>query len=135
MNRLTRLGQAGIKEGLYDNEALAAYLLYRLNALNQTGTDVMYPNSTPSLIDFFRSLHLCTLTFLVKRAFVSDTISTGDSPDRRRARIFRSFGAQIGHDTAWWGPRFSESRRLVCAMVERQGRSHEQPPEWLGPRL
>ncbi|KAF8461651.1 P-loop containing nucleoside triphosphate hydrolase protein [Russula ochroleuca] len=25
---------AGIKEGLYDNEALAAYLLYRLNALN-----------------------------------------------------------------------------------------------------
>ncbi len=34
---LTRLGSAGIKEGLYDNEALAAYLLYRLNALNQSG--------------------------------------------------------------------------------------------------
>lgn len=25
---------AGIKEGLYDTEALAAYLLYRLNVLN-----------------------------------------------------------------------------------------------------
>ena len=29
---------AGIKEGLYDNEALAAYLLYRLNALDSTST-------------------------------------------------------------------------------------------------
>lgn len=26
--------KAGIKEGLYDMEALAAYLLYRLNVLN-----------------------------------------------------------------------------------------------------
>lgn len=52
MNGLTRLGSAGIKEGLYDNEALAAYLLYRLNALNQSGMVIMYPNSMTSLIDF-----------------------------------------------------------------------------------
>lgn len=38
----TRL--AGIKEGLYDNEALAAYLLYRLNVLNGSGMVITYPN-------------------------------------------------------------------------------------------
>ena len=54
MNVLTRLGSAGIKEGLYDNEALAAYLLYRLNALNQSGM-LMYPNSMTSLIDLLSS--------------------------------------------------------------------------------
>ena len=43
MNGLIRLGSAGIKEGLYDNEALAAYLLYRLNLLNQSGTVIIYP--------------------------------------------------------------------------------------------
>jgi hypothetical protein len=43
---------AGIKDGLYDNETLAAYLLYRLNALNQSGMVIMYPNSMTSLIDF-----------------------------------------------------------------------------------
>jgi hypothetical protein len=42
MDRLTRLGPAGIKEGLYDNEALAAYLLYRLNALSESGKAIMY---------------------------------------------------------------------------------------------
>jgi hypothetical protein len=52
MNGLTRLGSAGIREGLYDNEALAAYLLYRLNALNQSGMIIVYPNSMTSLIDF-----------------------------------------------------------------------------------
>jgi hypothetical protein len=36
-DRLTRLGPAGIKEGLYDNETLAAYLLHRLNALSESG--------------------------------------------------------------------------------------------------
>ncbi len=60
MNGLTRLGSAGIKEGLYDNEALAAYLLYRLNALNQSGMVIIYPDSMTSLIDFPSpaSLHL-----------------------------------------------------------------------------
>ena len=29
---------AGIKDGLYDNETLAAYLLYFLNALDNTST-------------------------------------------------------------------------------------------------
>jgi hypothetical protein len=60
MNGLTRLGAAGIKEGLYDNEALAAYLLYRLNALNKSGMVITYPNSTTSLIVFPcpASLHL-----------------------------------------------------------------------------
>lgn len=59
MNGLIRLGSAGIKEGLYDNEALAAYLLYRLNALDQSGMVFMYPNLTTSLIDFLSpaSLH------------------------------------------------------------------------------
>ena len=52
MNVLTRLGPAGIKEGLYDDEGLAAYLLYRLNALNQSGTVVVYSNLMTSLIDF-----------------------------------------------------------------------------------
>lgn len=52
MNRLTQLCSAGIKEGLYDDEALAAYLLYRLNALNQSGMVLMYLNSMSSLIDF-----------------------------------------------------------------------------------
>ena len=52
MNGLTRLGSAGIKEGLYDNEALAAYLLYRLNSLNQSGMVIIYANSMASLIDF-----------------------------------------------------------------------------------
>ena len=52
MNRLTQLNSAGIKEGLYDDEALAAYLLYRLNALNQSGMVLMYLNSMSSLIDF-----------------------------------------------------------------------------------
>ena len=52
MNGLTRLGSAGIKEGLYDNEGLAAYLLYRLNALNQSGMVIMCLNSMTSLIDF-----------------------------------------------------------------------------------
>lgn len=42
MNGLTRLGSAGIKEGLYDNEALAAYLLYRLNLLSQSGMVIIY---------------------------------------------------------------------------------------------
>jgi hypothetical protein len=49
---LTRLDSAGIKEGLYDNEALAAYLLYRLNALNQSGMFIMYLNSMKIPIDF-----------------------------------------------------------------------------------
>jgi hypothetical protein len=43
MNGLTRLASAGIKEGLYDNESLAAYLLYRLNSLNQSGMVIMCP--------------------------------------------------------------------------------------------
>jgi len=43
---------AGIKEGLYDDEGLAAYLLYRLNALNQSGMVIVYPNLMTSLIDF-----------------------------------------------------------------------------------
>jgi hypothetical protein len=51
MNGLTRLDSAGIKEGLYDNEALAAYLLYRLNALNPSGTVIMYFNSM-TILDF-----------------------------------------------------------------------------------
>ena len=49
--KLTRLGPAGIKEGLYDSEALAAYLLYRLNALNGSGMVIVYLNSIMTLID------------------------------------------------------------------------------------
>ena len=37
-NSLKIIWVAGIKEGLYDVEALATYLLYRLNALNPIGT-------------------------------------------------------------------------------------------------
>jgi hypothetical protein len=78
MNGLIRLGSAGIKEGLYDNEALAAYLLYRLNALNQSGMAIIYPNPMTSLIDFPSP----TLILLVKRALLSGTVSTGNSADR-----------------------------------------------------
>jgi mitochondrial GTPase 1 len=42
---LTHPVQAGIKEGLYDDEALAAYLLYRLNALHGTGTYICVGNT------------------------------------------------------------------------------------------
>jgi len=41
--RLISTHTAGIKEGLYDNEALAAYLSFRLNALNGTSTFFIYP--------------------------------------------------------------------------------------------
>ncbi len=82
----------------------------------------------------FRPPHSCAL-LLVKRALLSDTVSTGNSADRRRERIFRSFGAQTGHATARWGARLTESCRLVRTMVESQGRCREPPPEWLGPRL
>ena len=44
-------GIAGIKEGLYDNEALAAYLLYRLNALDRTST---FLRLHLELTDFYR---------------------------------------------------------------------------------
>jgi len=44
----TLSGSAGIKEGLYDNEALSAYLLYRLNALNRAGTFMSYPKHIAS---------------------------------------------------------------------------------------
>ena len=59
---ITRLGPAGIKEGLYDNEALAAYLLYRLNVLNESGMVITYPNSIMTLIDL-RSPCFRTLIF------------------------------------------------------------------------
>ena len=51
MYRLTLIlpDPAGIKEGLYDNEALSAYLLYRLNALNMAGTFIMYRNNISPL--------------------------------------------------------------------------------------
>lgn len=42
---------AGIKEGLYDNEALAAYLLYRLNALDGTRTFPHASRETPQIND------------------------------------------------------------------------------------
>ena len=48
MLTLTLSGPAGIKEGLYDNEALSAYLLYRLNALNRAGTFVSHPKHIAS---------------------------------------------------------------------------------------
>lgn len=44
----TPSGSAGIKEGLYDNEVLSAYLLYRLNALNRAGTFMSYPKHIAS---------------------------------------------------------------------------------------
>ena len=48
-------GPAGIKEGLYDNEALAAYLLYRLNALDKTSTCILsYQETQHKLSDFCR---------------------------------------------------------------------------------
>jgi mitochondrial GTPase 1 len=80
MNRLTRPGQAGIKEGLYDNEALAAYLLYRLNALNQTGTDVMYPNSITGLIDFSVPCIFAPLSFWPKEPSYLTLFLPGTAP-------------------------------------------------------
>jgi hypothetical protein len=78
MHQLILPGPAGIKEGLYDSEALAAYLLYRLNALDGTGTSIVYLNYI--VVDFV-SPHSCALS-RVKRPHLSDAVSAGDNADR-----------------------------------------------------
>jgi hypothetical protein len=78
MDRLTRLGPAGIKEGLYDSETLAAYLLYRLNALSESGK-VMYPNLITTLIDS-RFPHFRTLIFWSKEPSYLALLPPGTVP-------------------------------------------------------
>ncbi|PFH49878.1 hypothetical protein AMATHDRAFT_146599 [Amanita thiersii Skay4041] len=78
---------AGIKEGLYDMETLAAYLLYRLNVLNPIAPDdtaapsqAVYP--TNDLAEF--------LTLLARRMGM---IKRGAEPDLERAAV---------HFVRWW---------------------------------
>lgn len=65
---------AGIKEGLYDNEALAAYLLYRLNALDSTST---FPCNKRSRLINRQSLMLLP----DNRARISDASATRNNTD------------------------------------------------------
>ncbi|KAJ7269935.1 P-loop containing nucleoside triphosphate hydrolase protein [Mycena rebaudengoi] len=78
---------AGIKEGMYDVEALAAYLLYRLNVLNPVAPaylQLLPPGSQPTT-----ELH----EFLDALAQRMGMVQKGASPDHRRAAM---------HLVRWW---------------------------------
>ncbi|KAJ6627799.1 P-loop containing nucleoside triphosphate hydrolase protein [Mycena sp. CBHHK59/15] len=73
---------AGIKEGMYDIEALASYLLYRLNILNPVSPaylQLLPPGSIPT-IDLHEFLEL-----LARRMGM---VRKGASPDLRRAAVY-----------------------------------------------
>ncbi|KAA1472094.1 P-loop containing nucleoside triphosphate hydrolase protein [Dentipellis sp. KUC8613] len=66
---------AGIKEGLYDIEALAAYLLYRLNTLNAAAPAylALLPPGTPPTADLDTFLRLLAARLgMVKRGGIPD---------------------------------------------------------------
>ncbi|KAI0312165.1 P-loop containing nucleoside triphosphate hydrolase protein [Amylostereum chailletii] len=66
---------AGIKEGLYDIETLAAYLLYRLNVLNSASPAYLslLPSSTPPMADVDAFLELlATRLGMLKRGGIAD---------------------------------------------------------------
>ncbi|VDB90981.1 unnamed protein product [Peniophora sp. CBMAI 1063] len=67
---------AGLKEGLYEPEVLAAYLLYRLNALNAAAPAYLHllPPGTPPIddVDYFLE-ELATRLQMLRRGGVPDT--------------------------------------------------------------
>ncbi|TBU23176.1 hypothetical protein BD309DRAFT_1079757 [Dichomitus squalens] len=73
---------AGIKEGLYDTEALASYLLYRLNVLDPVSPAYLklLPSGTPPLLDVHEFLNL-----LAKRLCM---LKRGGVPDSSRAAVW-----------------------------------------------
>ncbi|KAI0739081.1 P-loop containing nucleoside triphosphate hydrolase protein [Daedaleopsis nitida] len=73
---------AGIKEGLYDTEALASYLLYRLNVLDPVSPAYLQilPADTPPLLDLHEFL-----TRLAKRLCM---LKRGGIPDTSRAAVW-----------------------------------------------
>ncbi|KAM5531231.1 hypothetical protein V8D89_015097 [Ganoderma adspersum] len=73
---------AGIKEGLYDTEALASYLLYRLNVLDPVSPAYLklLPPDTPPLLDVQEFLAL-----LARRLCM---LKRGGIPDSARAAVW-----------------------------------------------
>ncbi|KAI0764591.1 P-loop containing nucleoside triphosphate hydrolase protein [Trametes elegans] len=73
---------AGIKEGLYDTETLASYLLYRLNVLDPVSPAYLrlLPPGTPPVLDIYDFLErLATRLCMLKR---------GGIPDAARAAVW-----------------------------------------------
>ncbi|KAI0676548.1 P-loop containing nucleoside triphosphate hydrolase protein [Trametes maxima] len=67
---------AGIKEGLYDTETLASYLLYRLNVLDPVSPAYLrlLPPDTPPLLDVVEFLELLAQRLcMLKRGGIPDT--------------------------------------------------------------
>jgi len=93
---------AGIKEGLYDNEVLAAYLLYRLNALDSTRPAYLAlvpPGTTPT-----DDVH----EFLGSLARRLGMLQRGGVPDLPRAagwfvRWWRDEGNAVSTRRTGWG--------------------------------
>ncbi|KAJ7686692.1 P-loop containing nucleoside triphosphate hydrolase protein [Mycena rosella] len=73
---------AGIKEGMYDVEALASYLLYRLNILNPISPAYLQllPSGSPPIIDVEE--------FLESLARRMGMVKKGAAPDVRRAAVY-----------------------------------------------
>ncbi|KAN0113916.1 P-loop containing nucleoside triphosphate hydrolase protein [Russula decolorans] len=93
---------AGIKEGLYDDEGLAAYLLYRLNALNQSEPSylTLFPPGTAPTDD--------VNAFLGSLAHRLGMLQRGGVPDLPRAaswfvRWWRAKGGAASHRRSGWG--------------------------------
>ncbi|KAF9010140.1 P-loop containing nucleoside triphosphate hydrolase protein [Cyathus striatus] len=108
---------AGIKEGLYDMEALAAYLLYRLNILNPISPvylQLLPPGSSPT-VDLYEFL-----TLLGKRMGM---IRRGAEVDLARAAVYfvrwwREEGGLIAASSA---PQLDASVRLPANPVQGWG--------------
>ncbi|OJT13135.1 hypothetical protein TRAPUB_10290 [Trametes pubescens] len=67
---------AGIKEGLYDTETLASYLLYRLNVLDPASPAYLrlLPPDTPPVLDVWEFLELLARRLcMLKRGGIPDT--------------------------------------------------------------
>ncbi|KAF5368683.1 hypothetical protein D9757_010220 [Collybiopsis confluens] len=73
---------AGIKEGMYDNDALASYLLYRMNVLNPISPAYLslLPEGTQPTIDLGE--------FLTKLALRMGMVKRGAEPDISRAAAY-----------------------------------------------
>ncbi|KAI0288370.1 P-loop containing nucleoside triphosphate hydrolase protein [Russula brevipes] len=117
---------AGIKEGLYDNEALAAYLLYRLNALD--GTDPTYltllPRGTMPTDDIHELLGL-----LARKLGM---LQRGAVPDLARAagwfvKWWRDKGGAASSRRSGWGLDFVAAHMEACIdhFVAEEARAEE----------
>ncbi|KAJ6494945.1 P-loop containing nucleoside triphosphate hydrolase protein [Mycena vulgaris] len=100
---------AGIKEGMYDVEALASYLLYRLNILNPI---------SPAYLQLLPSGSVPTIEieeFLESLARRMGMVKKGANPDLRRAAVYF---------VKWWreeGGLISASSALQIADASFQG--------------